>query len=536
LLATLAVKGRASKTGLSRVGARLGVDRNGCVTRDDILRRDLAGPTFKPGASAYVVLSRRTCVAPETCGGGRVANVCGGVPAWSHHPSLTSRRVGGYVSGSMPIRIMTWNIQQYGVKRSGDAVKTSLIGNRIAAHDVDIFVLIELNAKQGDAAIDILSKRLIPEIEGWYQKLHGTTETYRYTIAYGHDIGSYAFVYKSAIRSCSLRSSDPDVVNDLTKVKFIPSQSSTSFNASTSKLDYYFPRLQENSGSKWYSRTPCFGGFQIGNNYLFFVALHNSATLAWGGYNLKHLDVFDVIYKKLKLNINGTAVDSDTLVITGDFNVDHTNKKQIDWYYQELISSNAYDIQIPPGAEIDRKTHLLEYDGVTSYKSSLDLRSFGLDNFFTRRNVVNAAKPEIVDIPKWIHDEKDVYKSLIKSSHLTDADKLTELSFELIKERVSSLVKDGSAAAKVCAVVDGAKVKNDDLDKKSLDEISKTVNNEELFKEIREVVKQRLKHRTILFFRFSELLTSNRTSLSWSEALLLSRLISDHLPIYVELS
>lgn len=53
LLAALAVKGRAAKTGYAREQfgrAWADVDRNGCDTRDDILRRDLRDLTFQPGA------------------------------------------------------------------------------------------------------------------------------------------------------------------------------------------------------------------------------------------------------------------------------------------------------------------------------------------------------------------------------------------------------------------------------------------------------------------------------------------------------
>jgi hypothetical protein len=49
LLATLPVKGKAPKTGYARVtdfgAAWMDVDRNGCDTRDDVLRRDLASVT-----------------------------------------------------------------------------------------------------------------------------------------------------------------------------------------------------------------------------------------------------------------------------------------------------------------------------------------------------------------------------------------------------------------------------------------------------------------------------------------------------------
>jgi hypothetical protein len=57
-LAGLAVKGRAPKTGYSR--AQFGpawedVDHNGCDTRNDILARDLADETMRPGSRCVVV-------------------------------------------------------------------------------------------------------------------------------------------------------------------------------------------------------------------------------------------------------------------------------------------------------------------------------------------------------------------------------------------------------------------------------------------------------------------------------------------------
>src|SRR5690242_13680284 len=59
-LATLPVKGRAPKTGYDREQfgpAWADVDRNGCDTRNDILKRDMAGATYKPGTHDCVVLS-----------------------------------------------------------------------------------------------------------------------------------------------------------------------------------------------------------------------------------------------------------------------------------------------------------------------------------------------------------------------------------------------------------------------------------------------------------------------------------------------
>src|SRR3954451_6765601 len=60
VLATLAVKGRAPKTGYGRDQfgpAWADVDRNGCDTRNDVLARDLTGESFKAGTHDCVVVS-----------------------------------------------------------------------------------------------------------------------------------------------------------------------------------------------------------------------------------------------------------------------------------------------------------------------------------------------------------------------------------------------------------------------------------------------------------------------------------------------
>lgn len=57
VLDTLAVKGRAGKDNYDRNAfgqAWLDVDRNGCDTRNDILRRDLTGPEFVEGSRCQI--------------------------------------------------------------------------------------------------------------------------------------------------------------------------------------------------------------------------------------------------------------------------------------------------------------------------------------------------------------------------------------------------------------------------------------------------------------------------------------------------
>lgn len=77
VLATLPVKGRAPRTGYDRDlfgQAWADVDRNGCDTRNDVLRRDLTDLVLKAGTRGCLVLRG---VLTDPYGGGRIAFVRG---------------------------------------------------------------------------------------------------------------------------------------------------------------------------------------------------------------------------------------------------------------------------------------------------------------------------------------------------------------------------------------------------------------------------------------------------------------------------
>jgi len=72
VLETLAVKGRAPKTGYTRAQfgvAWADVDRNGCDTRNDILTRDLTSIVYKTGTESCVVL---TGILPDPYSGEKI--------------------------------------------------------------------------------------------------------------------------------------------------------------------------------------------------------------------------------------------------------------------------------------------------------------------------------------------------------------------------------------------------------------------------------------------------------------------------------
>ena len=79
LLGSLAVKGRAPKTGYDRDAfgpAWTDTNRNGCDTRNDVLRRDLEANVYKAGTRGCAVLSGR--LAPDPYTGQDIAFVRGG--------------------------------------------------------------------------------------------------------------------------------------------------------------------------------------------------------------------------------------------------------------------------------------------------------------------------------------------------------------------------------------------------------------------------------------------------------------------------
>lgn len=80
-LATLPVKGRAPRTGYDRAlfgPSWADTDRNGCDTRNDVLRRDLVDTVLDPRTSGCVVL---TGTLHDTWSGGRCRSCAGNGPA-----------------------------------------------------------------------------------------------------------------------------------------------------------------------------------------------------------------------------------------------------------------------------------------------------------------------------------------------------------------------------------------------------------------------------------------------------------------------
>jgi hypothetical protein len=92
----LEVKGRAPKTGYAREEfgqAWADVDHNGCDTRNDILARELAGVTYKPGTRDCVVATGTLadpCTATTTAG-----------PAWGWTVRWCGRRQHRVIQGAL---------------------------------------------------------------------------------------------------------------------------------------------------------------------------------------------------------------------------------------------------------------------------------------------------------------------------------------------------------------------------------------------------------------------------------------------------
>jgi len=428
-------------------------------------------------------------------------------------------------------KIMNWNIQQFGDARSRNQTRLELVAFQVANEDIDIMVLIELNTSKPDVAINILRDRLIPEIESEYYRIHSTNQSYNFTISARQGSETYAYIYKDAIRACALDNTHYDEYDDLTDANFITTNNSTTFNPNATTLNLksnFFPIMEDYTG-KWFGRQCCFGAFRLANNsLLFIVSVHSMATLALSGPNLYNYDIFDVLEQTIQIDIDGNQEDTDWLIYTGDFNVDYLGNNKNIYYYGPLQNSNLYNITL------NRLTHLKGYKGSRKYANSYDLRSYCYDNFFIKGNNINPHNQGIIDIPQWIKSNKNVYKKILNDTNLLNASIMNELTKEIICKWVEDNVKGKKRQIQICDVVVNSIIKYETIDNESIKKIASYCPNQQVFKEIMAEVVDTLKESNRQLFRFSNLRMSNRNELKWHEALLLTRLISDHLPTVVE--
>ncbi|MBL4708483.1 MAG: hypothetical protein JKY48_08610, partial [Flavobacteriales bacterium] len=306
---------------------------------------------------------------------------------------------------------------------------------------------------------------------------------------------------------------------------------STTYNAkatSDNKKSDFFPLMEDYSNS-WYGRSCCFGAFRLpDSSYLFIVSIHNAANLAQAGHNLHIYDVHDVLEAPIDVSINGNLVDTGAMIFTGDFNVDYLGKPKEKIYYDEMANQSNYVVYM------NRLTHLKGYQGSRKYANSYDLRSYCFDNFLIIPSVLNPVNEEVIDIPAWIKSDKNVYKTMINDTHLISPGEMNNLARDSIYTWIEKNIPAKKRQSKMIDVIIKAEIKFNRIDKDSVDALKKLCTNEQMFKKLMKEINGILAHCTRQFYRFAELSISGRNELEWYESLLLTRLISDHLPVTIK--
>src|SRR5581483_7608894 len=327
------------------------------------------------------------------------------------------------------IKILTWNIQNYGDKKSGFPDVMKAIASLVLLPRPDIFVLLEVNTTDHTTAVNLAKK--MAKVLNSNSKLIYNADEYRVCVISpntGREF--YAFFVRDHTTIMPLlakkRSDDSDVSLigsdglDYSDVKFVSANIKAGINVlknfpllSPDVEDYSY-NFRDLGIPKWTAvRLPVLGTFwctgAAGNNRLLpiiachFAANHNQAKL-----QVEKLSCFSImrglgpaptsrfvtpqapIVMKV-VNGGTTNVTLQSYILTGDFNMNYLSAKEAGWYDQ--ITGNTFP-ELNAKLFIKNNTHLVTYSQFSprDYKNTGDLAISCYDNLMLGVNPA-AANP-----------------------------------------------------------------------------------------------------------------------------------------------
>jgi hypothetical protein len=398
---------------------------------------------------------------------------------------------------AVTLRIMNWNIQNFGPTKSGlkhgnfDVVRA--IAKTVVDSGTDIFVMLELNTKDGAKAKD-LAEIMLTALD----KYTGGAEFKVCVLSPNTGLEFYAFFIRDTTKTAPL----PIVGSAITPVPpevlgESPSITDAYFAASTKTgvLAEWFPLLEPDTNQTtrykrkltipdWPgTRLPVLGLFYVPgasavNRILPIVACHFAANDILAGQQIGALRYFSLLSRlagaaaspaPLGITPPGSVVRSifktNDYVLLGDFNIDY------------LTNANAYDTLT--GADpslggtgwINVNTHLMTYKKFKEArpKSTEELVVSDYDNFFTR---VNPGTPAAVTPgnPLWHDIPEEVQKrSLVLSASVQYYQELDQRGFssdpykDIVNDFASQLNGDTSHIINLTGALVGGRLISDHL-------------------------------------------------------------------------
>lgn len=298
----------------------------------------------------------------------------------------------------MPLTVLNWNIQNFGLTRSADADRIAQVARVIRDANAHIVCIQEIQVSSFADAATVMTR-----INNALVTLGGAAYNYILTPSSGFEM--YAYLYRGGanLQALTLGAAGPGSVNSttVTAQTFVAHAGNTTAGHGPTGMTNYFPLFDyERRGNV--ARPPGLGIFRYaapmgGARYLCILNWHNDATnTGFIRSNVGRLAASPLLTNaSFNVTVGGGTATVDHFVIAADFN--------------DALAPNpfpGYQVQIAP------LTHLYGFDQTKDddYGSTVDLRDALYDNLVTRMpttpNALTPANPTVRDEPLRLHNER----------------------------------------------------------------------------------------------------------------------------------
>ncbi len=430
------------------------------------------------------------------------------------------------------MKIFTWNIEQFGNKRSAYEAQVNTVVDIIADSDADIVVLIEIKTTKPEVAITIA--RLLCEI---LQQKH--KQYYGFNVSDHNFLEVYVFLYRYekvtpyVLKKAQWKMYDYDSLAKETLVKVEDYQQSSRYvkNGSFYNVEYAIPLLT--FPYQYGKERPLGAGLfcDESGKKTAVLAWHNMAgrfgNNSYPGGIMEDAGTADYIKKGFDLKTNEGPFDIKEVVVTGDFNAD-PNK-----------DDKAYKAYAGYKTMLTENTYLKYWDSTKdgSYNNTLELRNACYDNFIVKSTRNKASK--VVDIPNKLIKEAKLRNYLINSGSLAVMDDLIEIIREMAAKKLGKMFTSPYIRKKDRALmleeIETAPVNNMKIDESAL-RVLKNKLQKRKYDEVVKYLNDELAKAGSLVNHFQNVLNGT-SNLGFNDALLLTRqILSDHLPVTLTLT
>lgn len=328
----------------------------------------------------------------------------------------------------MPLKILNWNIQTFGVTRQQDADTMRQVCRVLNDAQADIACIQELvvsNWNDADSIVTSINNGL----------LNLGALQYNYILCPWNRFETYLYLYRAGVnlQAVTLGAAGPASVDNagVSTATWTAYQGNTGTGFGPTGLDHYFPLfLYDKIGNA--ARPPGFGlfrytdGFAV-SRYICLLNWHNDASgTSFIQGNISRLAQTAIINAgHFNINAGGGVQNVNNIILAGDFN--------------DALSPCPFPNYT---RQFNVNTHLYNFDKNNdgTYTTSLALRDAAYDNLVTCLNGLGAANQQVMDLPLRLMNEKkhQTKTALLASDLLAQANQQLDYRNRIISRIRSS--------------------------------------------------------------------------------------------------